>query len=297
MDKALVIGASGLLGYNAMLFGSKEYEMYGTYHTHEIEGKNLSRLDATKKESVQSLIESVKPDLVIDAHTLPNVDYSEEHTEEAWDINVNGTKNLAEAAKAHGAKFVYISTAFVFDGTKGEYFETDAPNPINYYGKTKWASELLLTALNVDHIVIRTALLYGTGGTGKASFVPWVINKLMKNEEVEVITDQSLNPTFVDRLVETLFRLHERDAGGVFHVTDKECLSKYDLSVAAAKIFGLDDKLITPTTSAKMAMIAKRPGKVRMNSDKVERETGIKMLKVTEGLKIFKSRMDSEGRK
>jgi dTDP-4-dehydrorhamnose reductase len=294
MDKVLVIGASGLLGYRTMLLGSNKYEMYGTYYTHKLEDKNLFQLDVTKKENVRDIIEKVKPDLVIDTHTLPNVDYSEEHSDETWNVNVNGTKNIAEATKAQNAKFVYISTSFVFDGTKQEYFETDMPNPVNYYGKTKWLSELLLVALDVNHIVVRTSLLYGKGGIGKTSFIPWIIEKLNKNEKIEVISDQLLNPTYVDKMIETLFELYNKDAHGIFHVTDKECMSKYDLSVAAAKVFGLDSELLTPITSAKLAMIAKRPKILRMNSEKVEKETGTKMLSVEEGLKNFKKQMESE---
>ncbi len=291
MDKVLVIGASGLLGHKAMLLGSKKYKMYGTYNAHKTDGKNMFRLDVTKKESVQRLIEKIKPDLVIDTHTLPNVDYCEEHPDEAWDVNVNGIRNAAEATRSLGAKFVYISTAFVFDGTKREYFETDAPNPVNCFGQTKLMGEALLTALDVNHIIVRTSMLYGFGGTGKVSFIPWIINKLMAKEKIDVISDQFLNPTLVDKLVETIFKLYELDSSGIFHVTDKECMSKYEMSVAAARVFGLDHKLIIPITSAKMAMVAKRPKRISMNSSKVEMETGIKMLKVADGLKIFKNQM------
>ena len=291
MDKVLVIGASGLLGYKAMVMGEDSHEMFGTYYTHKVAGKNYFRLDVTKRNEVFKLVNEIKPDFIIDTHTLPNVDYCELHPEEAWEVNVNGTKNMAEAAKLVGAKYAYISTDMVFDGSKLDYTEKDKPHPLNYHSKTKLIGELMLEPLNVNHIIIRTAVLYGNGGIGKAPFAAWIVDKLRKKEPVKIVADQSNNPTLADNVIEVLFKLFKDDLQGIFHATGKDCLSRYDFSIMVAKSFGLDSKLITPISAPEFNQVATKPGKVKMNIGKVERATGIKMLGPEEGLSVMKKQM------
>ncbi len=291
MDKVLVIGASGLLGSKAIDLGKDNYQMFGTYSKHPIKGQNFFPLDVTKRQDVFKLIEKIKPNLVIDTHALNNVDYCEIHPEEAWLINVEGTKNVAEASKRSAAKYAFVSTDYVFDGKKLEYTEKDKPNPLSYYAKTKWAAELILEALDINYIVARTAVLYGIGGMGKLPFVLWLVDKLRKGESVNIVTDQYNNPTLVDNLAKILFRLFELDVRGLFHVTGKDCMSRYDFSRSIAKAFNLSNKLINTTTTPQLNQIAKRPDKVNMNTNKVERVTGMKTLTVKEGLKELKQQM------
>jgi dTDP-4-dehydrorhamnose reductase len=290
-QKVLVIGASGLLGSRAMEIGKDAYQMFGTYNIHPLKGENFFPLDVTKRQDVFRLVEKIKPDLVIDTHALHNVDYCETHPEEAWLVNVEGTKNVAEASKRIGAKYIFISTDYVFDGKKLEYTEKDKPNPLNYYAKTKWAAELILEALDINYIVARTSVLYGKGGMGKLNFVLWLIDKLKKGEAVNIVTDQHNNPTLADNLVEFLFRLFELDAEGIFHITGKDCISRYDFSKLVARTFNLNSKLIAPIITPQLSQIAKRPEKVSMNTNKVERVTGMKPLGVEESLRILKKQL------
>lgn len=293
MDKILVIGASGLLGFKAMEIGSRSYEMFGTYNTHKLEGKNMFKLDASDREEVNKLVGKIKPNMIFDAHTLPGLDYCELHMEEAWEINVTGTKNIAEAAKTVEAKYTYISTDNVFDGSKPEYTEEDTPNPLNYYAKTKIVGELMLEPLDIDYLILRPAMIYGLGGIGKVQFAVWLVEQLKKKQQVEVLTDQSNNPTFADNLVEVAYKLFEDDANGIFNASGSECLSRYEYSIRIAKIFNLDDKYLTPVTTSELKQVAARPKKLNMNVSKVERATGMKMLRVEEGLPILKRQMES----
>ncbi len=294
MDKVLVVGASGMLGTRAIEMYGRAYDMFGTYHTHKLDAKNMFHLDVTKRVEVNALVEKIKPDLIIDTHTLPNVDYCELHPDEAWEINVNGTKNVAEAAKTLGAKYVYISTDTVFDGKKLEYSEKDKPNPMNYYSKTKWIGELILEALNVNYIVLRSAVLYGKGGSGKVPFALWLVDQLKRKQQVKIVVDQSENPTFVDNLVDVLFKLFKDDATGIFHATGSECMSRYEFSKTIAKAFNLDSKYINPITTPELHQVAPRPGRVKMNTGKVERATGMHMMGPEEGLKLLKQQLAEE---
>ncbi len=290
MDKILVIGATGLLG-NAVIRLGKNYQIFKTYNTHEMHSPDVFKLDVTNREKVFHLIEKLKPDCVIDTHALNDVDYCETHPEDAWRINVEGTKNVAEACKRIGAKMVFLSTDYVFDGKKLKYTEKDKPNPLNYYAKTKLIAERVIDALDINYIIARSSILYGIGGLGKLNFVLWQINKLKNGEKVNIVTDQHNNPTLVDNLAEIIFSLYEKDSYGIFHVTGSTCLSRFDFAKIIASTFGLNGKLISPITTPELHQVAKRPERVNMITDKVKRVGGINPLDVFESLQIMKEQM------
>ncbi len=293
MEKLLVIGSSGLLGNKILELGKGRYQLYGTYIEQGQEGENLYELDVRNKNEVSKLFDTIKPDVVIDTHAITNLDYCETHKDETWAVNVEGARNVAEESKKLGAKYVFLSSDNVFDGAKGRYTEEDAPNPLNYYAKTKLECEKMLQAMGVDHIIARTAVLYGIGGATKPSFATWLINKLKGKEKVNIVTDQWSNPTLTDSLTEFMLKLCEKDAHGTFHVTGKEFISRYDFSKKIAERFGLDQSLINPITTPELKQVALRPLKVNMITDKVERTAGIKALTVDEGLAIFKKQFVS----
>lgn len=294
MDKLLVIGASGLLGGRILEMGAGKYDLFGTYGTHKVEGKNMFRLDTTKRNDVTELISRIKPDVVVDTHAMNNLDYCETHKEEAWAVNVDGVRNAAEAAQIAGAKFVFFSTDNVFDGTKQDYTEKDKPNPLNYYAMTKAVAENMLDILSINHITMRTSVLYGKGGSAKVPFVTWLCGKLRAGEKVNIVVDQHNNPTLADSVVDVTFKLLKSDATGLFHVTGSDCLSRYDFSLQIAKKFALNAKLINPITTPQLNQVARRPTKVKMNTGKAERATGLKMLSVGEGLDMLKRQLVSE---
>ncbi len=291
MDKLLVIGASGMLGSRIMDIGASRYEEYGTYKEHKLNGKNMHMLDVNKREDAFELVNKIKPDLIVDTHALHNVDYCELHKEEAWGANVDGTRNVAEAAKIVGAKYVYISTDYVFDGKKLDYTEKDKPNPLNYYAKTKLVGEHILSILDINYLIIRTAVIYGNGGSGKVPFPIWLADKLMKGEKVNVVVDQHNNPTFADSIADSIFKLHKADMTGLFHVTGSDCMSRYDFAISIAKAFNLDKSLISPITTPQLNQVALRPEKVKMDTGKVEKAINTRMIGVEEGLRLFKEQV------
>ena len=294
MKRLLVIGSSGLLGSKLMELGKEDYEMWGTYNVHmPKKASNILKLDATDRTAVFKLMEKVKPDCVIDTHSLTNLDYCETHTDEAWRVNVEGTRYIAGACKQLGSKLVFISTDDVFDGAKLKYTEKDKPHPLNYYAKTKLVAEYMLSALDMNHIIVRTSVLYGAGGSSKVSFAIWLIAKLKNNEHVRIVADQKNNPTLTDNLAEFLFRLYEKDETKIFHITGKDCVSRYDFANEIAKHFDLDSHLIIPVTSPELNQIAPRPGRVNMVTEKAERVTNLKTITIKEGLLLLKKQISN----
>ena len=135
---------------------------------------------------------------------MTDVDGCEKNKEEAWGVNVTGTENIINAVRGSATKIVYISTDYIFDGKNGPYIEDDVPRPINYYGKTKLAAENAVRGSAQPWVILRTNVLYGNSLRSSASFVNWVVNSLRKSQEINVVDDQTNNPTWTASLAEAI---------------------------------------------------------------------------------------------
>ncbi|MEM4511565.1 MAG: dTDP-4-dehydrorhamnose reductase [Nanopusillaceae archaeon] len=290
--KILIVGASGLLGnYLVKLGKEKNYEIYGTYNQHEIKETNFLKLDVRDRKKAIEIITKIKPDVVIDTHSITNVDYCELHPEECWEVNVNGTKNVVEACKILGCKLVFISTDYVFDGKKTIYTEKDKPHPINFYGRTKYICEKIIEAFDIENLIIRTSVLYGVGGSGKEPFPIWVIRNLKENNKIEVVVDQFNNPTYCGDLAKIIFTLIEKRKRGLFHVVGKDNVSRYEFAIKIAEIFGMNKKLILPITSSQLLQHAPRPKKLNLSIHKLKRVLNVETMGIEEGLKELKKEL------
>jgi dTDP-4-dehydrorhamnose reductase len=294
MKRILIVGASGLLGTKLYEIAKDKYEVFGTYHSHEMKGETFFKLDVTSRKEVFSLFEKLKPNVVFDFHSITDVDYCELHPEEAWLVNVDGTKNIAEASKTFGAKMFFISSDYVFDGKKTNYSEKDKPNPLNFYGKTKAVAEKVVEFLVPDFIIARTAVLYGLGGLGKKPFPLWVLENLKEGKEIKVVIDQFNNPTLADNLAEILLKLYEKNASGLFHVVGKDNVSRYEFAMKVAEIFGINKNLIKPITSPELRQAALRTRKLELSTRKLQRILDIVPVGIEEGLKIIKKQMEEK---
>jgi dTDP-4-dehydrorhamnose reductase len=301
MKTLLIIGVSGLTGYSLARLASEEYRVYGTYNHREIAINRCEvfQLDKTEKEDTRSLIEKLKPDIVIDCSALHNVDYCENHHEECWKVNTESPIYIASICKTIDSRIIFISTDYVFDGALGNYTEENPTNPLNYYGYCKLKTEQELINIGVNYAVARTSLVYGwnpgevlglKSSSGKTmNFVIWVLNKLRNREPIKIVTDQYSTPTFNDNLAQYLLAMAKSNINGIFHATGKDCLNRYDFTLKIAKIFDLDQNLITPITSETFTQAAKRPMRCCLDTTKVKDTLGILPQTVEESLKIMKN--------
>lgn len=292
MERLLVIGANGLLGSKIVATAKGRYKIYGTYRNTVMNEDDSYHLDVVDRDEVFKLVAKIRPDLIVDTHAIQNVDYCESHQEETWRINVEGTRNVAEAAKASGSKYAFISSDYVFDGSRDEYREGDARTPLNYYGKTKSEAESVIENLDFGSIVSRCSVIYGSGGAGKLNFVLWLIKTLREGQQARIVTDQENNPTYADTIADALLKLHENGESGTFHICGAECLSRFDFSNRIAKTFELDQNLIIPIKTSDLNQVAKRPKRINMNTEKIVKTTGVKMLSATEGLQRLREEME-----
>jgi len=299
--KLLIIGGSGLLGYKTTKSAVEKHETLFTYNFRpaKIENTKAIKLDVSDRTATLNTIKHVKPDVVIDTAALHNVDYCETHREEAWKVNVEGTRNVANACKQVNAKIIFISTDYVFDGKKGCYSEDDAANPSNYYAETKLEAENIVKNSGVPYIVARTSVIYGwnpseiaglKSSSGKSmNFVIWVLKKLRNKEKIRIVTDQYSSPTLADNLAEVLLVMASSNKQGIYHTAGKSCINRYDFALRIAETFGLDKNLIEPVTSDVFKQIAKRPKRCCLDVSKAEKTFGVKFLNVEEGLSLMKS--------
>lgn len=279
--KVLVVGASGLVGSRVLseLEKSAEFEAEGTCLSRTAVG--LRRLDITDVDETRKLISRLKPDVIVHTAALTNVDYCEDYRSEAYGINVRGTGNVVDAAREAGCRVVYISTDFVFDGLNGPYGEDDATNPVNYYGRTKLEGETLVSG--IGHVIARTTVVYGWK-SGSKNFLMQVFGKLSANEEMNVAVDQYGSPTLADNMATAVVELIKEKKNGIYNIAGVDVMNRHEFALKIAKIFDLDQGLLTPVETGSLRQRAVRPMKAGLRVEKAARELKTRLLGVEEGL-------------
>lgn len=285
--KLLVTGASGLLGNKIVELTKNDYTAIPLHKTKPLHSNSL-KLDITDATEVLNLFHKLKPDKVIHTASETNVDRCETEKEHTWKINVEGTRNIALASSKVGAKLVYISTDYVFDGEKGNYEERDEPNPINNYGFTKLEGEKQVIQYCQEYVILRTSVLYGWH-PWKQNFATWIINTLKQNKELTVVEDHYNTPTLADNLAEMALEAVQKDLQGLYHASGSERISRYEFAKQITKEFNLNQSLIKPIKMSQLtAWIAKRPRDSSLNTDKIQKQLKTKPLNITEGLMTMK---------
>lgn len=287
--KLLITGASGLYGTKlAKLAISTGFEVYSSDVQELPVSGNFVKMDITNKEVVNETFNRVKPDVVVHAATLTDVDKCELNKELAWKVNVEGTKNILDASKAADSFLIYISTDYVFSGKKGNYKETDTPDPINYYGLTKLKSEELVKTQS-EYFIARPSVIYGsTPAAGKVNFALWLIETLRSGERAKIVTDQWNTPTLNTNLAEMTIEVAQRRLTGTYHLCGATRVSRFEFAELIAQTFDLDKNLIDPVLSAQFTWPAKRPMDSSLDTSKAQAILTNKPLEMKEALKNLK---------
>ena len=274
---------------------SKNYEVYSSdIQSLSIYG-NFVKLDISGKAQVDEAFKTIKPDVVVHAATLTDVDKCELNKELAWKVNVEGTKNIVEAAKDTGSFLIYISTDYVFGGETGRYKETDLPNPINYYGVTKLKAEEIVKTQK-KYFIARPSVMYGsTPAAGKVNFALWIIEKLRKGEHVKIVTDQWNTPTLNTNLAEMTLEVIDHKLTGIYHLCGATRLSRFDFAEQIADVFSLDKGLIDKVLSSQFTLLAKRPMDSSLDTSKAQQTLQHKPLEMDMALKQLKFELSQKG--
>jgi dTDP-4-dehydrorhamnose reductase len=296
MDTLLVVGGSGLVGGKVCAAGRTSYEVVGTHRgtPAKIDGVRFVEVHKERVEGGMDLIRKLKPAAVIDTAALHNVDRCEVERDLAWQVNAGSTGALARVAQDVGARYLFVSTDFVFDGMKGRYREEDVPRPVNYYGETKLAGERAVLAASPDHLIVRPSVVFGWDDT-RLNFATWILSSIKEGKSVNVATDWIGSPTFADGLAAGMLRLLKVPNGGVYHLAGPKALSRHEFAVRLAKAFGLDPTAAKPVPSADLKLKAPRPRDSSLSSAKAKRhriavdgaEEGIAAMKEQRALDSF----------
>ena len=251
--KALIFGAAGQVG-RALAFAAPA----------EAEVTALGRLecDITDREAVREAVAAVRPDLVFNAAAYTAVDRAEAEPERAALLNADAAGWITEAARAEGARTLYVSTDFVFDGLAGRpYLADDEPHPLSVYGRTKLDGERAVLAADPKALVVRTAWVYSAHG---ANFVRTMLRLLGERDRLTIVADQIGTPTAAASLGRALWALVKADAFHIHHFTDAGVASWYDFAIAVqeeALAAGLADRTaeIVPIRTQDYPTPARRP--------------------------------------
>lgn len=282
--KILITGANGMLGHRLALEVARRYETYVTQYGQPvtIPGCQSFCFNLTNPTPI-----ALRPDLIIHTAALTDVDYCEEHPAEAWNVNVTGTANLVKVFPK--AKLVYISTDFVYDGESGNYCEADHPNPINVYGKTKHTAESFLPE---GSLVIRTCIFGHNLPQTKTSLPEKLIDQLKTNQHVNLFHDLYSTPIYTGLFTRVLLELIARNATGIWNLAGSERVSKYELGLKLAEVYGLNSVQITPGSARIFPFKASRPLDVSLNTTKISVFLGQATPSITDSLIAFKEEQD-----
>jgi dTDP-4-dehydrorhamnose reductase len=265
--KVVVTGAAGQLGQDVLLELERK--------NHQAFGADRQQLDITNEEDVIAFISEVKPDVILHCAAYTNVDAAEENEDAAYQVNAAGTEYLAIAAKRNGAKMLYVSTDYVFDGSSFEPYEVDEPTkPLGAYGRTKLAGEQLLQKHVDEFFIVRTAWVFGIHGN---NFVKTMIRLGKERGEVGVVHDQVGSPTYTVDLARFMVELMETEKYGIYHATNSGICSWYEFAVEIFKQTEMNVK-VNPLTSDQFPRPAARP-KYSVLSKKMIEKQGLTPLR------------------
>lgn len=290
MKKIIVIGANGFAGRRILdnLSTYSDYCLIGISLHPDIRETGRHQFyisNLTDYQAIDRIIKEIQPNIVINCSALSVPDYCEQHHEETFAINVAAVEHLAKCCEQCGCRLIHLSSDFVFDGnTDRLYTEDDLPAPINYYGLSKYLSEIIIAKTCSSYAIVRVVVVYGKNLQGQhGNIVQLVKNRLESGQEIKVVSDQYRTPTWVQDIAEGIKLLLD-SRSGIYHICGKEYMSIKDIAYRTAAFFHLDSSLILPVTTAEMHEATPRPLNSGLNIEKAIKELGYQPHSFEEGL-------------
>lgn len=242
-NTVLITGAAGFIGRHLVDALSGQYRL-ALFDLKAQAGSSIEALDVTQADAVREVVHQFRPGVVIHLAGIKNLNYCENHPQQAFLVNTDSTRFLADAAVEVEARMVFISSDYVFDGERGNYRETDIPNPATIYGKNKFEAEKYIAQACLHYTILRSSAVYGPGG----GFFNWIVNSLTTGEKVEAFADTYFTPTYVGDVTSAFERIIADNLEGILHVAGSQVLSRYEMAVQVARRLGKDPDFVIPTS-------------------------------------------------
>ncbi len=284
--KILLTGSTGLFGS----YFIRKTDKISNIEVIGISRRSSNKLDITDKRKTIKLINDINPDVIVHVASIGNVDYCEANPQEAWSVNVEGTRNIIRGAKLTNSVVIFLSSNAVYDGENPFYSEKSRRNPIDFYGKTKLQSENDIKRSGLKSVIVRLITMYGWyDKSQRKNPVIWIIDELNQSHKLNVVNDIFNNHLYVGQAVDAVFQIIKlKKWNEIYNIAGRDCISRYQLALEVADVFSLDNKLINPVKSSFFQTLAPRPKNTCFLTSKMERDLSIKPLSVREGLRLMK---------
>ncbi len=287
MKKIIVLGGSGLVG-------SRFREL--TKDAFTIDSPSHDDLDLLNEKEIARYLAGSDAEMVLNLVAITNVDNCQNENEDkggvVYRLNSLTPQILAQECQKSGKHLVHVSTDYVFDGQKSDspYTEEDAPNPVNWYGKTKRQAEEFVLAVDPNFTIVRPEMPYSAVFEKRKDFARFFLDSLKEGKEIKAIEDQQITPVFVDFAVRAFQKIMDQKAGGIWQIASSDSITPFDFAQEVALQSNLDNSKILPVKFAEFnaGRIAPRPHNSWMSVKKFEEKFGTEILKSNkEGIQEF----------
>lgn len=299
--KILVTGSNGLLGQKLIdhYRAQTKHQLIATArgedrYPHQ-NGYVYQSLDISDEAAVMAVIEKHKPEVLINTAAMTNVDACESDKAGCDQLNVNAVQYLINACNAYGVHLVHLSTDFIFNGTHGPITEEEQPDPLSYYGHSKWKAEQLVMQQAKSWAIARTVLVYGiVSDMSRSNIVLWAKGALESGKSIHVVCDQFRTPTLAEDLAAGCALIADKQANGVYNISGKDYMSVFDLVYKVATYWNLDKSLLNMSTSEGIKQPAKRPPITGFILDKAIKDLGYNPRSFEEGLAVLDQQLKAK---
>lgn len=287
----MVTGAGGFVAGSIVRQAGPEWEVHAISRGEALltrEGLFWHRVDVRDAAGLNATVRETQPHAVIHTAALADIDYCDAHRDEAEALNVGVTEQLARLCRETGARMVHLSTDTVFDGTKGNYRETDAPGPVNFYAETKVRAEQIVSATLPNAVIARLSLVVGFPvlGTGN-SFLAKLVPALEAGHEVGAPDDEFRTPIDVITLGRALLELAGSRVPGIIHLAGNDWMSRFEIVQRIARRMGFPEGLVLPRSATGAPGRAPRPRDVSLYNAKARGTLRTRMLGFDAGLDVI----------
>jgi dTDP-4-dehydrorhamnose reductase len=288
VKKMLLVGGSGVLGSNIVV-SNPAFELYPTYLRNRIAHPRALQLDISDRDGVLKRVEAIKPEVIVHTGGMTKPTACEKEPALAYRVNVEGTAHLVEAARSVGARFIFLSSDLVFDGSAERYDEDSPTHPLSVYGRTKVEGEELVRTGSDDFAIVRTTVMYGWSSRYTESMAEWVLRGLQESRELNMYHDQYRQFILINDLVAAIFEVIDMETplNETILVVGPELLSRYEFAKRLAQTFGLSEASIRSIPFDSVPQAAFTPKRLSLDATKAARILRTPIRGVDDGLRAM----------